>query len=108
MTPERWQQIDYLFHAALARKSVDRSDFLAQQCGSDAELRWEVESLLSAHDIADDFIERPASDVAADLLGTHQFTFEPSQQIENYAIIRQLGSGGMGEVYLAEDARLKR
>ncbi|PWT95068.1 MAG: hypothetical protein C5B55_01740 [Blastocatellia bacterium] len=108
MTPERWQVIDELFHAALGRNAAERSDFLAHQCGSDEQLRHEVESLLLSHERADNFIETPAGDVAADLLGTHKSTFEPSQQIENYCIIRQLGLGGMGEVYLAEDTRLKR
>ncbi len=108
MTPERWQQIDDLFHAALARSAAERFDFLADRCETDEELRHEVESLLSAHDSAVDFIETPAGDVAAELLGSHQSTFAPSQHIEDYCIIRQLGRGGMSEVYLAEDARLKR
>jgi serine/threonine protein kinase len=108
MTPERWQQIDQLFHSALARERKQRTTFLAKQCGGDDALRGEVEALLSSLEQADDFIETPAGDVAAELLGTHRSTFEAGQQIENYQIIRQLGSGGMGEVFLAEDIRLNR
>ena len=106
MNAERWQQIDRLFHATLACSPGQRAEFLANHCGKDEPLRREVESLLSSHESADDFIETPAGDIAAEMLGTA--ALETGQQIENYRIIRPLGSGGMGEVYLAEDITLKR
>ena len=67
MTPERWRQVDDLFHLALVREAGLRAAFLAQVCEGDHPLRKEVESLLSFHEQAQSFIETPASDLAAEL-----------------------------------------
>ena len=65
MNPERWQQIEELYHAALERAESERAGFLEQACGGDEGLRGEVESLLSFHQQAGSFIEVPALDEAA-------------------------------------------
>jgi hypothetical protein len=60
MTPERWQQIDTLLHAALSRRASERAEFLQQACAHDEELRAEVESLLASHEEAGSFLAQPA------------------------------------------------
>ena len=60
MTPERWQQINELYHDALELDANRQAAFLNQACAGDAELRDEVESLISSHDQAGSFIAEPA------------------------------------------------
>ena len=107
MTPERWQQIKYLFNSALDRPLPERSLFLNEACGDDAALRSEVESLLSSNNEAEEFIDAPAYEFAADLLMGGS-AIKTGQKLSSYEVLSVLGRGGMGEVYLAEDTRLGR
>ena len=61
MKPERWSQIQKIFDAALEMGSRDRPGYLRQACGDDAELQLEVESLLSAHEESETFLEQPSN-----------------------------------------------
>jgi serine/threonine protein kinase/Tfp pilus assembly protein PilF len=106
--PERWQQVEQLYHSALEKEASERSAYLAAACADDEALRREVESLLAHEDSAQNFIESPALDVAAKLLAKEQNSAVPGQMINQYKIISPLGAGGMGEVFLAEDTRLER
>jgi eukaryotic-like serine/threonine-protein kinase len=107
MTPERWVQIDALFQEALKRPLDQRSEFLSKECTDEA-TRKEVESLLSFHEPADNFLEVPAFEAAAPMFYPGEAEEITGRLIASYKIEALLGSGGMGEVYLAEDTKLGR
>ncbi|HEX8474338.1 MAG TPA: tetratricopeptide repeat protein [Pyrinomonadaceae bacterium] len=114
MTPERWKQIEEVFQAALDLPEGERRSFIAKTCGGDDELCREVEVLISQYAEAGDFIETPP--LAGTVLDpattdSHQTWLmndfdDPSigRRIGAYRIIREIGRGGMGAVYLAERA----
>ena len=103
MNPERWKQIDEIFHAALDHQPSLRAAFLAEACKEDDSLREEIEALIASHEKESSFFETPPSDLAADLLKGGD-----EGKIAHYQILKKIGSGGMGDVYLAEDRRLNR
>lgn len=108
MTPERWQTIKELFHSALEREPASRASFLEEACGGDEPLRHEVESLIAAHEQPAGIIDESIFGLAADLLAVEQPVVVKGHRIGPYKIIHQIGRGGMGEVYLAQDSRLGR
>ncbi len=108
MTPERWQQINKVFQAVVELAPGQRTAFLDKACTTDQTLRSEVESLLASDEHEWKLIEKPALEVAAPLFADDQPRFEPGQYVGHYEIVSLIGRGGMGEVYLARDDRLKR
>ena len=109
MTPERWQQIKEVFNLALEYEPGQRSSFLSKACDNDFALQAEVESLLAAHDKDGSFIDAPAYQDAFELIDQDPpAELRPGQVVGSYEITSLIGRGGMGEVYLAEDKRLRR
>ncbi len=114
MTPERWKQIEEVFQTALDLPTVERRGYIAGACAGDETLREQVEALVAQHEEAGEFIESPALEAAAlhppgEPLETAPLTGgleDPAigRRFGAYRIVREIGRGGMGAVYLAERA----
>lgn len=104
MNPGRWQKVNELFHAAIEQDGPARRTFLADACGADASLLSEVEKLVAAHDRAGGFLQGGAFEAATQLLAASEEAAVTGERFGAYRIIREIGRGGMGAVYLADRA----
>ena len=102
--PESWNRIKEIFDAATQMRPEERAGYLDRVCDGDDDVRVEVESLLSSFEKADVFLESPAVEALAEEI----MSLPEGWVIGHYRVVKQIGAGGMGEVYLAEDTKLDR
>jgi len=99
---EYWPEVKRVFHEALSRPEKERVAFLSTACGGDERVRVEVASLLAVHDgDGGDFLEESALDAAGEALAEEPVE---GRRIGPYRVLREIGRGGMGTVFLAERA----
>jgi serine/threonine protein kinase len=105
MTREEWLKVEAVFLDALGLSEAERASYLEKACAGNAKLQSEVESLLSAEETRDGFLDLPPAALAADLLAHNPGTLASGERVGVFEVLSLISIGGMGEVYLARDTR---
>src|SRR6184192_1480346 len=108
MTPAQLQTVEEIFHAALNQKPEQVARFVDTACEGDELLRRKVEALLASRQRVGSFIETSAVGIATRIIESGQADLLVDRTIGHYKISKRIGSGGMGEVYLATDVTAGR
>ncbi|HEY1648915.1 MAG TPA: protein kinase [Terracidiphilus sp.] len=108
MTPEFWERLNPLFNAAIETPRGERSAFIAEACGNDSELRRELVALIDAHEQPDSAAEKIKEHIQTLVLRAHPGFSSGDVVMGRFRIVRELGSGGMGDVYEALDLELSQ
>ena len=108
MTPARLQTVEEIFHAALDQEPDRVGAFLDAACEGDEVLRRKVEALLASHQRAGSFIETTVAGITTRIIENEQADLLVGRTIGHYKISKRIGTGGMGEVYLATDVTAGR
>ena len=109
MNKTRWRQIENLYYEVLEYPSADeRAAFLRRECSDDTELFAEITTLLISSENSGDFLAESDFSFALRLINKPLRSLHAGDDFGKYKILKFLGCGGMGEVYLAHDSILKR
>jgi serine/threonine protein kinase len=108
LTHDRWQRIKEIVVTAQSLPPEERLSFLEEIGRDDKSIREEVETLLTAEADSEDFLTIPAFEFVEGMLAREDNEFSAGETIGRYTILCSLGSGGMGQIYLARDSQLGR
>lgn len=104
LTPERWRRIQALFHEARRLGPGERERFLARACGEDEALRRDVDGLIEGEEALPPVLGLAPRDLASlvEAPARERGRSREGERIGPYLLVRRIGEGGMGEVYLAQ------
>src|SRR2546421_1400716 len=108
MTPARLRTIEEIYRTALDQEPDQIRAFLDTACEGDEVLRRKVEALLASRQRAGGFIETSAVGLATKIMQNGQADLLVGRTIGHYKLSESIGTGGMGDVYLATDANAGR